>query len=234
MSKPPAGSGTDSTAARTISSSEHHSAARLRAAGLEARQVEQVLNQPRQSCGLHFRHRGQLVARLVRERLRPESAHRRRDRGQRRAQVVRNRPQQRLLDDVAAPKRLRLNHLRLQLLSPLCRGDQCLERRHHPLPQSLEKRPIRIPGNEHRANAVAFHHQRNRPADADRYPPTSARPRRMTARRRPRCADPTPATSPRCSSRPAATAPSLPKGPPPDAAAPPPPPAREQAPPACS
>ena len=62
------------------------------------------------------------------------------DRRQRRAQVVRYRPQHRGLDLVAAPQRAGLHHLARQRLALERRREQRLERRHDPLARDARRR----------------------------------------------------------------------------------------------
>ena len=84
-----------------------------RVAGLQARDVEQVLDQAREPLALLDHRLAQLVALLGAGAGRVERGAGGDDRGQRRAQVVGDRAQQRGLQLVAAPQRLGLDRLRL-------------------------------------------------------------------------------------------------------------------------
>ena len=96
----------------------------------------------------------------------PEHAGGGRDRGQRRAQVVRHRPQQRRLDRVASPQRLRLERLLLELLAVERDREQRREPRQEPPRDPLVGR--------------SRSRHRDRPERAARPRRAGRRPRRAT------------------------------------------------------
>jgi hypothetical protein len=105
--------------------------ARLGRAGLQARHVEQVVDEARQALGLAGDVGHQLAVLLGRQRGRVECARGGEDRRQRRAQVVRDRAQQRRLEVVGAAQGARLDDLAQQRVA-LDRGaEDGLERGHH-------------------------------------------------------------------------------------------------------
>ena len=117
----------------TSSSSDAQSRARLRPAGLDPCEVEQIADEALEPRRLLGDHGCELAALLVGDRLGLESAGGGGDRGQRRAQVVRHRAEQRGLHDVRAAERLRLDDLRLELVAAPRRREQRLERRDDPV-----------------------------------------------------------------------------------------------------
>ena len=92
-------------------------AARLGVPGLQPRDVEQVLDQAREPLALLDHRLAQLVALLGGDAGRVEGGAGGDDRGQRRAQVVGDRAQQRGLQLVAAPQRPGLDRLRLHAVA---------------------------------------------------------------------------------------------------------------------
>ena len=135
-----------STAARTTSSSEHQSRARLRARPPGAARGRAGCRPAATGVALSSAITEASSRALLRaERVRREPAGRGGDRRQRRAQVVRDRAQQRRLDDVAAPQRLGLDHLRLELVA-LARGGHAASRAPGRRgPEAPRARPRRCP-----------------------------------------------------------------------------------------
>ena len=90
---------------RSTSSSEHHSGRGSAASRLQAREIEQVLDEARQPLRLLLDAARELAALTVLDVVGRQRLRRRHDGGDRGAQVVADGPQQRGLDDVAAPQR---------------------------------------------------------------------------------------------------------------------------------
>ena len=152
-SRPP-GAGTDSSAARHDLVERTPVGVRVGAARLEAREVEQVLDEPRQARALGLDHRDELAPLDFAQGRRVEPARRGRDRGERRAQVVRDRPQHRRLDHVAAAQGLRLDHLASSSLRRFGRPDERLERGHHAVLERVDTRLVGVPRHEHGARCA--------------------------------------------------------------------------------
>ena len=85
-----------------------------------------------------------------------------RDRRERGAQVVGDGAQERGLDHVAAPQRLGLDHLILELAAPPSGAHQRLECRDHPILEGGEDLRIRARRHQHRADPAAPDDQRKR------------------------------------------------------------------------
>ncbi len=131
---------------------EHHVLERdpvkpgLGAASLELGQVEELLDQRREALAFLDDGRAELAAILVGQRRRAERVTRRDDRGQRRAQVVRHRAQQRGLDVVGAAQRGGLDRLVLHRVAAPGDRDERAERRHdlgHQQLRRLVRQPAR-------------------------------------------------------------------------------------------
>ncbi len=128
--------------------------ARLGRARLQARHVEQVVDQARQPPGLAGDVGHELAVLGGRQRGRAERAGRREDRRQRGAQVVRDGAQQRGLEHVGTAQSARLDHFTLQRLA-LDRGtEDGFERGDHALLQALEHRRGQPGGDQQRPEAV--------------------------------------------------------------------------------
>ena len=113
-------------------------ALRIRGAGLEPREIEQVAHHPVEASGLdHDRvDEGRPVALVELELRIGETSGSGRDRGQRRSQVVGDRPEHVRLDRIASPQRLGLECLSLELLAIDRDGEerrQCREEPPHHL-----------------------------------------------------------------------------------------------------
>jgi hypothetical protein len=126
--------------------------ARLGGVGLQAREIEQVLDEARQPLRLLLDAARELAALPVLDVVGRQRLRRRHDRGDRRPQVVADGPQQRGLDDVAAPQRPRLDDVAEQLVALLRRGEQRLELRHCPLLRAPEHVLRQAGGQEQRAD----------------------------------------------------------------------------------
>ena len=146
--------------------------------GLEPAEVEQVVHQARQPRALGGDHGGELAPLLLGQRLRAQPARGGGDRGQRRAEVVRDRPQERRLHHVRAPQCLRLDHLRLELLAPPHGGHERLQARNHAVLERVEHLaarcsrgtstvPMRPPVDDQRQRAPAL--VAVRPSELDRH-----------------------------------------------------------------
>ena len=158
--------------------------ARLNPPGLEPAEVEQVVHQAREPPALGGDHGGELAPLLLRQRLRAQPARGGRDRRERRAQVVRDRPQERRLHHVRAPQRLRLDHLRLELLAPAHGGHERLEARNHAVLERVEHLALGGRGHEHGPDAAARHDQRKRAPALVAVRPARARSTPRAGRRR--------------------------------------------------
>ena len=107
----------------------------LGAARFEPREVEQVADEAPEPLGVHGDRVQEHPAVVVAEDecLAAERSDRRRDPRERRAQVVRDRAQQRRLHEVAAPQRLGLERLLLEAAAVERHGEQRCERRKEPV-----------------------------------------------------------------------------------------------------
>ena len=135
---------------------------RLGAARLEAREVEQVADEPGEPLGVDGDRVEELAAVLVGEdeRLAAQRADRRRDPGQRRAEVVRDGAEQRRLDEVAAAQRLGLERLLLEAAAVERHGEQRGQRRQEPVPHAEVR--VRVGRHVERADTAALDLERDR------------------------------------------------------------------------
>ena len=120
------------------SSIEHHSTRGSAARASRRDMVEQVVDQARQALGLAADVTDQLAALALGDRRRVERSDRGQDRRQRRAQVVRDGPQQGGLEVVGAAQGARLDDLAQQRVALDGGAEDRLERRHHALAQALD------------------------------------------------------------------------------------------------
>ena len=163
-----AGSPASSTASRSTSSTDVQSRRGSAAPGLQPRQLDQLVDEPRQPGAL---------ARDARRRARVRSSSDSdgdaerlgagRDRGQRGAQVVRDRAQDRGLDLVRAAQRARLDHLADEPLALERGGEQRLQRRPGRVAPRRAPRPGRAACRAAPRRAAAA------PRRCARRPPTS-------------------------------------------------------------
>jgi hypothetical protein len=149
-------------AASTTSSIEHQSE---RGSALPAcsRVRSSRFSTSRESRALGVDHRDELAPLVVAEGWRAKAARRGGDRGEGRAQVVRDRTQQRRLHHVAAPERLRLDHLGLELAAAASGANERLESRHDTVLERVEHERVGPGRHQHGSDAASLDYQRQRP-----------------------------------------------------------------------
>ena len=85
------------------------------------------------------------------------------------------------LDHVAAPQRLRLDHLRLELVAPACRDHERLERGDDAVLEGVEHHRVGVSRHQHRADPARRRRSAAARAGARRCRPRRARPTRRQA-----------------------------------------------------
>jgi hypothetical protein len=120
--------------------------------GLEAREVEEVVDQAREAPAFLEDDRPELQTLFLAQLARRESACTRGDRGEGRAQVVGNRAQQGGLQDVRAAQRARFHRLAEQAVALECGGEQGLQGRHNTVTQPPEQFLWQPRGHDERAH----------------------------------------------------------------------------------
>ena len=183
-SKPPRRApGTVATAARITSSTPIQSCARLHAAGLEPVRSSR-LSTSRERRPLSPDHRGELGAAPRRRGCPtpgPPAAAVIAVSGERRSWETERRSA--VFTTFAAPQRLGLDHLRLELLPPARGGHQGLETRNHAVLERVEHLGLGVPRAPARCRSGCRPRSGEAPGGARRCPPSRARPTRKAARR---------------------------------------------------